>query len=79
MTRCVALLYGESSLDKAAAETLCTAQEQFRMGQGVLYLFTPNGYGRSRLAERLDRVLKADLLTARNLSSCLKLQGMAHA
>jgi uncharacterized protein (DUF1697 family) len=72
-------LRGAATLDEAAAEALCTAGERFHMGQGVFYLHTPNGYGRSRLAERLERVLKADLLTARNLTSCLKLQDMAHA
>ncbi|MGI3184246.1 DUF1697 domain-containing protein [Nioella aestuarii] len=72
-------LHGEAVLDEEAAEALCAAGEQFHMGQGVFYLFTPNGYGRSKIAERLDRVLKADLMTARNLSSCLKLQEMAHA
>lgn len=72
-------LRGEAALDEAAAEILCTAEEQFLMGQGVFYLYTPKGYGRSKLAEGLNRVLKADLLTARNLSSCLKLQEMARA
>lgn len=72
-------LRGEPTLEAEAAKALCTAGEQFHMGQGVFYLYTPNGYGRSKLAERLDRVLRADLLTARNLSSCLKLQEMARA
>lgn len=70
---------GEATLDEDAAKALCTAGEQFRMGQRVFYLYTPNGFGRFRITERLDRVLKADLLTARNLSSCLKLQEMTRA
>jgi len=72
-------LRGAARLNAEAASDACTADEAFQMGQGVFYLYTPNGYGRSKLAERLDRVLKADLLTARNLSSCLKLQEMARA
>lgn len=72
-------LRGAATLDEDAAIEACTAGEAFHLGDGVFYLHTPNGFGRSKLAERLDRVLSADLLTARSLSSCLKLQEMARA
>ena len=72
-------LRGAATLDEPAAQALCTAGERFHMGQGVFYLHTPNGYGRSKIAERLERVLTAEFLTARNLSSCHTLQDMAHA
>lgn len=72
-------LRGKATLDRDAAMAACTSDEAFLLEEGVFYLHTPNGYGRSKLAERLDRVLKAELLTARNLASCLKLQEMAHA
>ena len=42
-----------------------TATEQFTIADGVLYLFTPDGFGISKLAETLDRSLRVPL-TARN-------------
>lgn len=50
--------------------------EQMSLGTGVLYLYTPDGFGRSKVAEMLDRVLKVPL-TARNWNTVLKLQEMA--
>jgi len=70
-------LRGKARLETAAATDACTDGEAFHMGDGVLYLHTPNGFGRSTLAARLERVLTADLLTARNLTTCLTLQEMA--
>lgn len=70
-------LRGQAALDRDAALATCTNDEAFQMGDGVFYLHSPNGFGRSKLAERLERVLTADLLTARNLSTCLTLQKMA--
>lgn len=68
-----------ASFDAEAARAAATAGERFQLGDGVLYLYTPRGFGRSKLAERLDRVLRADIVTARNLASCRALQKMAHA
>ena len=36
--------------------------------EGVFYLHTPNGFGRSKLVERLHRFIGAEM-TARNLRS----------
>ena len=68
-----------ASFDAEAAGAAATAGERFQLGDGVLYLYTPHGFGRSKLAERLDRVLRAEIVTARNLASCRALQKMAHA
>jgi uncharacterized protein (DUF1697 family) len=50
--------------------------EQMELRDGVLYLFTPDGFGRSKVAEALDKVLKVPL-TARNWNTVLKLHEMA--
>lgn len=44
----------------------------------VLYVHTPDGFGRSVMAQKLDRFVKADK-TARNLNTVLKLAEMARA
>lgn len=53
-----------------------SATERFVVGEGVLYLFTPDGFGTSKLAEALDKVLKVPL-TARNWRTVLTLMAMA--
>lgn len=53
-----------------------TATERFVIGEGVLYLFTPDGFGTSKLAEALDRLVKVPL-TARNWRTVLTLMQMA--
>ncbi len=50
--------------------------ERFSFGEGVLYLHTPDGFGTSRLAASLDRLLKVPL-TARNWRTVLVLDEMA--
>ena len=50
--------------------------EQLVLEDGVLYLYTPDGFGRSKVAEQLYRLLKVPL-TARNWNTVLKLQEMA--
>ena len=52
--------------------------EQMVMRHGVLYLFTPDGFGRSKVAGSLDKVLKVPW-TARNWNTVLKLQDLAVA
>lgn len=60
-----------------ALEALATT-EQLVLRNGVLYLYTPDGFGRSEVAKALDKVLKVPL-TARNWNTVLKLQAMAEA
>ncbi|QND53241.1 DUF1697 domain-containing protein [Phyllobacterium sp. 628] len=52
--------------------------EEFTVRNRVLYLYTPEGFGTSKLAEALDKVLKVPL-TARNWRTVLTLQGMLAA
>jgi uncharacterized protein (DUF1697 family) len=58
-----------------ALEALATT-EQLALRDGVLYLYTPDGFGRSEVAKALDKALKVPL-TARNWNSVLKLRDMA--
>jgi uncharacterized protein (DUF1697 family) len=64
----------------AAVEALkaLAATEEMVLGKDVLYLHTPDGFGRSKVAAALDKVLKVPL-TARNWNTVLKLQQMAEA
>jgi uncharacterized protein (DUF1697 family) len=57
-----------------ALERLATTEE-IEARDGVLYLHTPDGFGRSKVAESLDKVLRVPL-TARNWNTVLKLQEM---
>lgn len=62
-----------------AAERLqekATATERFAITDAVLYLYTPDGFGTSKLAEALDRVLRVPL-TARNWRTVQTLVEMA--
>jgi uncharacterized protein (DUF1697 family) len=52
--------------------------DRWHLGPHCLYLHTPNGSGRSKLAASVERVLKV-AMTARNWSSALALQAMLHA
>ncbi len=52
--------------------------ESFTLRNRILYLYTPDGFGTSKLALALDKVLKVPL-TARNWRTVLTLQEMASA
>jgi uncharacterized protein (DUF1697 family) len=52
--------------------------EQIEVRDGVLYLYTPDGFGRSAVAAQLDRMLKVPL-TARNWNTVEKLLAMGEA
>jgi uncharacterized protein (DUF1697 family) len=65
------------AFDAKAFEACCTADETGLLDGSVFYLYTPNGYGRSKAAAKLDGVLKARVLTARNLKSCHKIAALA--
>ena len=68
---------------KPAAESVealraLATTEQMVLHDGVLYLFTPDGFGTSKVAVALDKTLKVPL-TARNWNTVLKLLDMAQA
>jgi uncharacterized protein (DUF1697 family) len=55
--------------------------EEFRLGDRALYLYAPNGLGRSKLAEHLSkpRLNKGVIATSRNWNTVLKLVEMTGA
>jgi uncharacterized protein (DUF1697 family) len=68
---------GFESFDTEAFQALCANGEMGALMENVFYLFTPNGFGRSKAADKLNTVLKAEGLTARNLNSCCKIAALA--
>jgi uncharacterized protein (DUF1697 family) len=64
---------GEAAV-QALRELATTENAELR--DGVLYLHTPDGFGRSEVAKALDKTLKVPL-TARNWNTVLKLHEMA--
>jgi uncharacterized protein (DUF1697 family) len=54
------------------------APEEFRLGDRALYLYAPDGLGRSKLAEALSRprVTKGLIATTRNWNTVVKLVEM---
>ncbi|MET9784897.1 DUF1697 domain-containing protein [Streptomyces canus] len=55
--------------------------EEFRLGDRALYLYAPNGLGRSKLAEHLSkpRLNKGVIATSRNWNTVVKLVEMTDA
>ncbi|MER7562186.1 DUF1697 domain-containing protein [Streptomyces sp. NPDC097941] len=55
--------------------------EEFRLGDRALYLYAPNGLGRSKLAEQLSRprLNKGVIATSRNWNTVVKLVEMTSA
>ena len=65
------------SFDADGFEACSTAGERGVLDGAVFYLYTPNGYGRSKAAAKLDGLLKAGAMTARNLKSCRNIAALA--
>lgn len=62
--------------DEAALRALALPGDGWHIGPRRFTLHTPGGFGRSRLAEKLPRLLPVPM-TARNLRTLAALQGMA--
>ncbi len=62
----------------AAIDQAAFLPEEFRLGDRALYLYAPNGLGRSKLAEQLSkpRVTKGVIATTRNWNTVVKLAEM---
>ncbi|MBZ9653475.1 DUF1697 domain-containing protein [Phyllobacterium lublinensis] len=75
-----AVILDADPTDAALSEFAAKAEksESFTLRNRVLYLHTPDGFGISKLALALDKVLKVPL-TARNWRTVLALQAMAAA
>ncbi|MCX4987771.1 MULTISPECIES: DUF1697 domain-containing protein [unclassified Streptomyces] len=65
----------------ASVEPAVFLPEEFRLGDRVLYLYAPDGLGRSKLAEALakPRLLKGVLATTRNWNTVVKLEELTGA
>ena len=63
-------------VDLEGLKVWATAGERFHLAAGAFYLHTPEGFGRSKVAERLGRYVKADQ-TARNQRSCEAILALA--
>jgi len=64
--------------DLAALETLKTNRERFQLISSVFYLYAPDGIGRSRLAEKVERALGVSA-TARNWRTVSQIVTMVEA
>ncbi|MAS08378.1 MAG: hypothetical protein CL534_27305 [Ahrensia sp.] len=62
--------------DLDGLRAIAPENEAAKIRGNVLYVYTPDGFGRSVMAQKLDRFVKADK-TARNLNTVLKLAEMA--
>jgi uncharacterized protein (DUF1697 family) len=68
----------ESQINQASAKSLKTLQgptEEFKLGEKVMYLYAPEGIGRSKLASTVEKKLDT-LVTARNWNTVSKLAAM---
>ncbi|MFF3613250.1 DUF1697 domain-containing protein [Streptomyces sp. NPDC002580] len=65
----------------ASVEAAAFLPEEFRLGDRVLYLYAPDGLGRSKLAVALarPRLLKGVLATTRNWNTVVKLEELTGA
>jgi uncharacterized protein (DUF1697 family) len=63
------LLYGPVQLQAGRLEELRAPSESLELREGVVWLHTPEGFGRSRLAAKLEQVLRGGPWTARNLNT----------
>ena len=61
--------------DIEAMTGLATDTERFETTDRAFFLYAPDGIGRSKLAERAERLLGVPA-TARNLNTCQKLVAM---
>lgn len=68
-------LKGDADL-KPGLEAFAVKGERFHLGAGAFYLHTPQGFGTSKLAERLPRFLKPEM-TARNQRSAAAILALA--
>lgn len=64
-----------AGLDVSALEGVASPTERFQLGERVLYLHTPDGFGRSKLASRAEALLGVPA-TARNWRTVARLREM---
>ena len=62
------IFHDGAPLDVTAMRNLCDENEQISAQNGVLWLYTPDGFGRSKLAAKIDALADRPV-TARNWNS----------
>lgn len=62
--------------DAAGLKAFATNGEEFQLTDTVFYLYTPNGFGRSKIGDKMGRFFKTPI-TGRNLRSCNKILELA--
>lgn len=72
-------LKGSVQFDPDAFAPLCDSGEQFALIDQVFYLYTPNGAAKSKAANRYEKFLQCEMITARNLNSCNKIAALARS
>lgn len=70
-------LKGLRGFDATTFAPYCDNGEEVALIDDVFYLYTPNGAGKSKAANRYERHIDADAVTARNLNSCTKILALA--
>lgn len=71
-------LTGDATPDRAALDALASETERFEIAPRAFYLHAPDGIGRSKLAEKVERLLGVPA-TARNLNTCTRLLALLDA
>lgn len=66
----------EETFDDAALQKLKLADDEVQVARDVVYFHAPEGIGRSKLAEKMDRLMPVQL-TARNIRSARTLLELA--
>jgi uncharacterized protein (DUF1697 family) len=62
------LTFGVPAVDRAEFAAHATATETLHQTDGAVWLHTPDGFGRSTVAGKMERVIKGTQVTARNLN-----------
>ncbi len=69
------LCYGDPVLDQAGVDALKVASEEVAVVGQTVWLYAPEGIGRSKLAAKMERLLGVEA-TARNLNTIRKMVDM---
>lgn len=67
-----------SKIDRDLLDSLKADSEAYEINDERMYLYAPEGIGRSKMVEKIGRAIKADM-TARNLNTVETLRDMARA
>lgn len=65
-----------TKVDRELLDSLKAESEAYEITDELMYLYAPEGIGRSKMVEKLGRAIKADM-TARNLNTVETLRDMA--